>query len=183
LKDLNDQRLRVNFQIRIPNIRVVHEGKQLGIMPTEKARNMAMDLGLDLVEMVANANPPVCHIMDYSKYKYEQKIKLKENAKKQKELVQETKELRFNPSIDNHDLQIKCKHIREFIEHGKKVQIVMKFRTREFINKDVGLTKFNQIIEYCKDIAEAEYGPKFEGNKFICRVTPLKRTLKPEQNQ
>ncbi len=182
MKD-NNQRFRVNFQIRIPNIRVVHEGKQLGIMPTDKARNMAMDLGLDLVEMVPTANPPVCHIMDYGKYKYEQKIKAKENLKKQKESVQETKELRFNPSIENHDLEIKCKHIREFIESGKKVQIVMKFRTREFINKEVGLQKFNKIVETCKDVAETEYGPKFEGNKFICRITPLKRTVKMEQKQ
>ena len=182
MKD-NNQRFRVNFQIRIPNIRVVHEGKQLGIMPTDKARNMAMDLGLDLVEMVPTANPPVCHIMDYGKYKYEQKIKAKENLKKQKESIQETKELRFNPSIENHDLEIKCKHIREFIESGKKVQIVMKFRTREFINKEVGLQKFNKIVEMCKDVAETEYGPKFEGNKFICRITPLKRTVKMEQKQ
>ncbi len=160
----------------------MHEGNQLGIMPTDKARNMAIDLGLDLVEMVPNANPPVCHIMDYSKHKYEQKIKLKETARKQKESFQETKELRFNPSIDNNDLEIKCNHIKEFLNHGKKVQIVMKFRTREFANKEVGITKFNKIIERCKDIAETEYGPKFEGNKFICRVTPLKRVIKLEQN-
>ena len=181
MKD-NNQRLRVNFQIKIPNIRVMHEGNQLGIMPTDKARNMAIDLGLDLVEMVPNANPPVCQIMDYSKHKYEQKIKLKETARKQKESFQETKELRFNPSIDNNDLQIKCNHIKEFLNHGKKVQIIMKFRTREFANKEVGIIKFNKIIEACKDIAETEYGPKFEGNKFICRVTPLKRVIKLEQN-
>jgi translation initiation factor IF-3 len=132
--------------------------------------------------MVPNANPPVCHIMDYSKHKYEQKIKLKETARKQKESFQETKELRFNPSIDNNDLQIKCNHIKEFLNHGKKVQIIMKFRTREFANKEVGIIKFNKIIEACKDIAETEYGPKFEGNKFICRVTPLKRVIKLEQN-
>lgn len=170
----NELRLRVNFQIRIQNVRVIHEGNQLGILPVEKARNMAMDLGLDLVEMVPHANPPVCHIMDYGKYKYEQKIKQKESVKKQRESVQEIKEIRFNPAIENHDVEIKLKHIIEFLNQDKKVQIVMKFRSRELINKDIGLSKFNLIIEKCKNLAEAEFGPKFEGNKFICRLTPLK---------
>lgn len=168
-------KVRINFQIRVPNVRVIQDGNQLGIMPIEKARNLAYDIGLDLVEMVPNANPPVCQIMDFGKYKYEQKIKQKEALKRQKELVQEVKELRFSPAIDNHDLQIKCKHIKEFLESDKKVQIVMKFRSREMANKDIGLQKFNTIIEACKDFSETELEPRFDGNKFICRLTPLKK--------
>ena len=112
--DIN--RLRVNFQIRIPQVRVMQNGEQLGIMPTEKARNLAYDQGLDLVEMVPNANPPVCHILDYSKYKYEQKVKHKDHMKKQREMVQAVKEIRLSPAIGQHDLDIKIKHIIEFLK-------------------------------------------------------------------
>ena len=102
---IDNNRLRVNFQIRVPQVRVVQNGEQLGILPIEKARNLAYDQGLDLVEMVPNAHPPVCHVIDYSKYKYEQKVKHKEHMKKQRELTQTTKEIRLSPSIGQHDLE------------------------------------------------------------------------------
>lgn len=120
--DIN--RLRVNFQIRIPQVRVMQNGEQLGIMPTEKARNLAYDQGLDLVEMVPNANPPVCHILDYSKYKYEQKVKHKDHMKKQREMVQAVKEIRLSPAIGQHDLDIKIKHIIEFLNEEKKYKFI-----------------------------------------------------------
>ncbi len=172
LVDIN--RLRVNFQIRIPQVRVMQNGEQLGIMPTEKARNLAYDQGLDLVEMVPNANPPVCHILDYSKYKYEQKVKHKDHMKKQREMVQAVKEIRLSPAIGQHDLDIKIKHIIEFLNEEKKVQIYMKFRSREMQHKDVGFEKINQILEKCKESANVELYPKFEGSKLICRLAPQK---------
>ena len=171
---LDNNRLRVNFQIRIPQVRVIQNGEQLGIMPTDKARNIAYDQGLDLVEMVPNAHPPVCHILDYSKYKYEQKVKHKEHMKKQREMVQIVKEIRLSPSIGQHDLDIKIKHIFEFIANDKKVQIFMKFRSREMQHKDVGFEKINQILEKCKELAVVELQPKFEGSKLICRLAPQK---------
>lgn len=170
--DIN--RLRVNFQIRIPQVRVMQNGDQLGIMPTEKARNLAFDQGLDLVEMVPNAHPPVCHILDYSKYKYEHKVKQKEQMKKQREMVQSVKEIRLSPAIGQHDLDIKIKHILEFLADDKKVQIFMKFRSREMQHKDVGFEKINQILEKCKEFAAIELYPKFEGSKLICRLAPQK---------
>ncbi len=171
---LDNNRLRVNFQIRIPQVRVFQNGDQLGIMPTEKARNLAFDQGLDLVEMVPNAHPPVCHILDYSKYKYEQKVKHKEHMKKQREMVQIVKEIRLSPAIGQHDLDIKIKHIIEFLADDKKVQISMKFRSREMQHKDVGFEKINQILEKCKEFALVELHPKFEGSKLICRLAPQK---------
>lgn len=170
----DNNRLRVNFQIRVPQVRVVKDGQQLGVMPTEKARNLAYDQDLDLVEMVPNAHPPVCHILDYSKYKYEQKVKHKEHMKKQREMVQAVKEIRLSPAIGQHDLDIKIKHIIEFLADDKKVQISMKFRSREMQHKDVGFEKINQILEKCKELAAVELHPKFEGSKLICRLAPQK---------
>lgn len=171
---IDNNRLRVNFQIRVPQVRVMQNGDQLGIIPTEKARNLAYDQGLDLVEMVPNAHPPVCHILDYSKYKYEQKVKHKEHMKKQRETAQITKEIRLSPSIGQNDLDIKIKHICEFLQDDKKVQILMKFRSREMQHKDVGFEKINQLMEKCKDFAIVELRPKFEGSKLICRLSPQK---------
>ena len=167
-------RLRVNFQIRVPQVRIVKDGEQLGIMPTDKARNLAYDEGLDLVEMVPNAHPPVCHIIDFSKYKYEQKMKIKEHNKKQREIMQTLKEIRLSPAIDQHDLEIKTKHVIEFLNDDKKVQITMKFRSREMQHKEVGINKFNYILEKCKDICVVEQPPKFEGSRLICRLASQK---------
>jgi len=172
LVDIN--RLRVNFQIRIPQVRVMQNGEQLGVMPTDRARNLAYDQGLDLVEMVPNANPPVCHIIDYSKYKYEQKVKQKEQMKKQREMVQAVKEIRLSPAIGQHDLDIKIKQILEFLNDDKKVQISMKFRSREMQHKEVGFEKINQILDKCKELSNIELSPKFEGSKLICRLAPQK---------
>lgn len=172
MSDIN--RLRVNFQIRIPQVRVMQDGKILGVLPTEKARNMAFDLGLDLVEIVPNASPPVCHILDYSKYKYEQKMKIKENNKKQRETAQILKEIRLSPAIGKHDLETKIKHIIEFLQDEKKVQITMKFRSREMQHKEVGFEKINIILEQCKQICLVESNPKFEGSRLVCRLAPQK---------
>lgn len=171
---LDNNRLRVNFQIRVPQVRVIKDGQQLGLMPTEKARNLAYDQGLDLVEMVPNAHPPVCHIIDYSKYKYEQKVKQKEQMKKQREMIQTVKEIRLSPAIGQHDLDIKIKQILEFLNDDKKVQIFMKFRSREMQHKEVGFEKINQILDKCKELANIEFQPKFEGSKLICRLSPQK---------
>ncbi len=171
---IDNNRLRVNFQIRVPQVRVVQNGEQLGILPIEKARNLAYDQGLDLVEMVPNAHPPVCHVIDYSKYKYEQKVKHKEQLKKQRELTQTTKEIRLSPSIGQHDLDIKIKHVCDFLNDDKKVQVFMKFRSREMQHKEVGFEKINQLLEKCKEFSTVELKPKFEGSKLICRLAPQK---------
>lgn len=169
-----DFRHRVNFSIRISPIRVYKEGQCLGVLQTDIARQMAIDEGLDLVEMVPNAKPPVCHIMDYGKYKYEQKIKDKEKAKKQREQTISLKEIRLSPSIDSHDLDVKIKQAKEFLEDNKKVQLNMKFSYREMqTSKDIGFKSINYFIDQLKENSSVEFGPKFEGSKLIVRLTNL----------
>ena len=163
---------RVNFQIRVPNVRVVQDGKQLGVMPTDKARLLAQDAGLDLVEVAPQAQPPVCHIIEYDKYRYMQKQKEKEQARKQKESAQELKELRLRPGIQDHDIETKANTARKFLEEGKKVQLNLQFKNREITHKDEGFKVMDKIIKSLVDVATVERQPKMEGFKLICRLEP-----------
>ena len=141
------KRYRVNFQIRCPNVRVSQEGNQLGIMPIDKARTLALDEGLDLIEINPAINPVICIIADFGKFKYENNLKDKENRKKQKYNLTIIKEIRLTPTIGDHDFNTKMNAIEKFITEGKKVQINMKFTHREMFHKDIGIQKINQIIE------------------------------------
>lgn len=165
---------RINFSIRISPIRVYKDGECLGIMSTDQARQIALDEGLDLVEMAATAKPPVCHIMDYGKFKYEKKIKDKEKVRKQREQSVLLKGIRLTPSIEIHDLETKIKQAKDFLEEGKKVQLNMKFSFRELqTSKEIGLKNINYFVESLKGFSQVEFGPKFEGNKLIVRLTNL----------
>lgn len=169
-----DFKYRVNYNIRISPVRVFRNNECLGIMSTEEARQIAFNDGLDLVEIAPTARPPVCHIMDFGKFKYEQKIKDKEKAKKQREQAVSLKEIRLSPSIGMHDLEIKIKQAKEFLEDNKKVQLNMKFSYREMqTSKDIGFESINHFIENLKEISSVEFGPKFEGSKLIARLTNL----------
>jgi len=161
---------RVNFNIRVPTVRVVQDGKQLGIMPTDVARKQAMDAGLDLVEIAPQAQPPVCSIMDFEKFRYEQKQKEKEQKKNQKK--NEIKELRLRPGIQDHDIGTKASAVRRFLEDGKKVQLNLQFKNREITHKDEGFRVMRKIIEGLADIANVERAPSMEGNRLICRLEP-----------
>src|SRR3989344_425287 len=130
-KFTKQQQTRINFQIRAYMVRVTQEGEQLGVMPIEKARQLAQEAYLDLVEVAPTANPQVCAIIDYGKFKYEQKIKEKENRRKQRESTVEVKELRLSPRIDEHDMAVKSEAARKFLADGKKVQFNLKYKNRE----------------------------------------------------
>ena len=165
--------MRVNYQIRCPTIRLVENGNQLGIFNTDKARKMAFEKGLDLVEMVSHAKPPVCAILQYDKYRYEQKLKQKESRKKQKSL--EIKEIRLRPGIQEHDVETKVNAVKRFLAGGKKVMLKLQYKNRELRNKEQGIEVMKQIIESLKDIASVEIQPKFESNnRLICRLEPKK---------
>lgn len=166
---------RINFQIRVPNVRVNFGQQQLGIMPTDKARNMAMNEGLDLIEVIPNASPPVCMIADFGKLKYEMKIREKESAKKQRESIQTIKEIRLTPTTASHDIQIKSKAIERFLAEGKKVQIMMKFSHREMHHKDIGLQTIHGILDTFQQSAVVEQLPRFEGNRLNCRLAPKEK--------
>jgi len=167
---------RVNHQIKAKECRLIDEnGNQIGIVPLKEALRIAEEKGLDLVEIAPNANPPVCKIMDYGKFKYEMQKKEKEARKKQREHQIEVKDIRMNVRIDEHDLQVKLKHIREFLEEGDKVKVWIKFRGRENMHPELGDKLANRIIEELKDVAQVEVEPKKEGGFMLFVLAPKKK--------
>ncbi|MGB9877412.1 MAG: translation initiation factor IF-3 [bacterium] len=171
---MSEHRWRVNEEIRAREVRLIDEnGVQIGIVPIQKAQRIAREKGLDLVEVAPQANPPVCRILDYSKYKYEQDKKRKEEAKKQK--AQEVKEIRFRLFIDDHDYQVKMRKIREFLEEKHKVRVVVFFRGRELTFTDRGEELLNKIKEALKDYAIVERDIKLEGRRMSILLMPKKK--------
>lgn len=172
-KKEKNQYTRVNDQIRFSPVRVVKDGEQLGIMPLENAKKLARNAKLDLVEIVPQARPPVCSIIDYGKYRYEQSIKEKESKQKSKNI--EVKEIRLSPKIADHDVDTKTKAARKFIEQGKKVQLNLLFKGRDLAHKDTGFAVVTKITENLEDVAQVELKPKLEGKRLICRLEPKKQ--------
>ncbi|MBU0683426.1 MAG: translation initiation factor IF-3 [Candidatus Omnitrophota bacterium] len=163
--------VRVNTRIRVPKVRLVDdEGNQLGVVEIEDAIRIAQEKGLDLVEVAATSSPPVCRIMDYSKFKYEQKKKQKLAKKKQH--VTHIKEVRFKPKIEEHDYQVKIKHIRDFLVHKDKVRISLRFRGRENAHKEFGLELLNRITQELSAIGEPESQPKTMGKTMMVTLVP-----------
>ena len=164
---------RVNFEIGVALVRVVRDEEQLGVMATEQARRIAMDDGLDLVEIVPTAKPPVCRIMDYSRYRYEQNIKKKEAARKQRDAVTQLKEIRLRPNIADHDAEIKVQQAKKFLEEGSKVQFFLQFRGhREMALREQGYKVVKKIIEMLGESASVERQPSMDGRSIICVVAP-----------
>ena len=161
------QELEINGQIRLKEVQLIDEnGAKLGVMSSGKAMEIAEEKNLDLVLVAPNGNPPVCKIMNYGKYKFEQAKKEKEAKKKQK--VAELKELRITPNIDEHDFNFKCKNARKFIEDGAKVKITVRFRGRELNYVKLGETTLNRFSEALADVANVEKKPVLEGkNMFV----------------
>lgn len=157
---------RINEFITAREVRLVdHTGEMIGVVSIERALESAQSVGLDLVEIAPDSTPPVCKILDYSKQKYDAKKKASEAKKKQKTLT--TKEIKIGPNIGDHDYGTKLRHAREFLEHGHKVKVTMRFRGRELINTDVGLEKLERLITDTEDIAKVELAPKREGNQYF----------------
>jgi len=152
-------------------VRVIDpEGNQVGIIPTYKALATAGDFGLDLVEISPNANPPVCKIMDYGRYKYEQ-TKKKQDAKKKQSTFQ-VKEIKIRPKTGEHDLNIKIGHIKKFIGKKDKVKVTVMFRGREIALSELGRDLLKKIAEETDDIAVVEQYPKFEGRTMMMILSP-----------
>lgn len=151
---------------------ITHENEQLGIVPIADALEKAREVGLDLVAVAENSDPMVCRFMDYGKYRYEQKRKLKEQKKKQK--VQKNKEIKFHVNIDTHDFELKVKHILEFLEKGYKVRVSLYFRGREMAHRDMGMELMNQVIEAVKDHATVDSPPQMTGRMIGAQLSPAK---------
>jgi translation initiation factor IF-3 len=172
--------LRINHRIRVPEIRVIlDEGDQLGIMPTHEALRLAEEKGLDLVEISPRAFPPVCRIMDYGKYKYEE-AKKKQQAKKRASTV-ETKEIKFRPKTEEHDMDFKVKHVRRFLEGGNKVRLAVVFRGREITHPQTGMAVLNRVVDRCGDIATVEATPNMEGRRMIMVIAPRPGVVRKAQ--
>ena len=155
----------------MPEVRVVlDDGEQLGIMSRDDALRTAQEKGLDLVEITARSNPPVCRIMDYGRFKYEQSKKQK--AAKKHASSMELKEIKFRPKTEQHDMEFKIKHVRRFLEEGNKCKLVIVFRGREVVHPETGLRVLERVVDATEDIAGVDVKPSLEGKRMIMILGP-----------
>ena len=158
--------IRINTQIRVPKVRLVGaDGEQVGIVAVSEALAKAEAAGLDLVEVAPNAEPPVCRIMDFGKYKYE--LSKKEKTSKKKSATIQVKEVRFRPKIEEHDFDFKSKHMRKFLQDGDKVKATVTFRGREMVHQEFGKAVVERLIETLSDVAKPEREPIMEGRNLV----------------
>jgi translation initiation factor IF-3 len=162
---------RINDEIRVPQVRLIDDaGEMIGVMSAREALIRAYDLGLDLVEISPNAVPPVCKILDYGKYKYEQQKKANEARKKQK--VVEIKEIKVRPNIDDHDYDVKMKQMKNFIGEGDKVKVTLRFRGREMAHQELGVKVLERIRNDLTELVKVEQMPKLENRQMVMVVAP-----------
>lgn len=167
---------RINERIRTPRVRLIGiDGSQLGIFAIEDALRISEDQGFDLVEIAPNADPPVCRVMDYGKYKYEQTQKAKLARKHQTKV--EVKEIKFRPKIDTHDYETKKRHVVRFLEAGAKVKVTIMFRGREMVHAERGLAILERLAEDVRELATIENQPKLEGRNMHMLIQPIKKVV------
>jgi translation initiation factor IF-3 len=157
--------------ITSPQVRLVDEnGEQVGVVSTADARRRAESAGLDLMEVSPNADPPVCKILDYGRFRYEAQKKKNEARKKQK--IIEVKEIKMRPNIDTHDYEVKMRSIHRFIEEGDKVKVTMRFRGREMVHQDLGKQVLDRVRDEMEPVAKVEQFPKLEGRQMTMVMAP-----------
>lgn len=162
---------RVNQEIDNATVRVVDQnGEQLGVISVDRAISLAAESGLDLVEVAPNAEPPVCKILDFGKYKYEAQKKRNEARKKQKTI--EVKEIKMRPSIDEHDYQVKVRNMRRFLDEGDKVKVTIRFRGRELSHQDLGMKVLDRVRDELEELSKVEQIPKMEGRQMVMVISP-----------
>ena len=164
----------MNEKIRVPEVRLIGAGgEQVGIVATSEAQRMAIDADLDLVMIAPGATPPVCKIIDYGKFKFEQSKKEKENKKNQK--IVTIKEIRLSPGIGEHDIQAKLKHALKFLADGEKVKVSIRFKGRMITHSELGRKVLLNFVERCKEAGEMEGTPRMEGRSMHLMIAPLKK--------
>jgi len=170
--------IRRNHRIKVPQVRVISpEGKQLGVIDTAKAVNLALEVGLDLVEVAPNATPPVCRIMDFGKYVYEEQKKHTHS----KSTASKIKEIEFSARIEHNDFMTKLRHAEEFLDHGNKVKLRLKFRGREMAHTEIGFDVMKRAVNELVGMGHPDADPKLIGRNIHVMLTPLpvnKRKLK-----
>ena len=163
--------MRINERIRVPQVRVIgDDGEQLGVMDTRDAVRAAREKGLDLVEVAATADPPVCRIIDFGKFQYE--AKKKANEAKKKQVVITVKEVKFRPGTDDHDYDYRMKHAREWLTGGDKVKATIWFRGREMTHRELGARILDKLEKDLADVGEVEMRPRMEGNQMFIILGP-----------
>ncbi|MEC7670420.1 MAG: translation initiation factor IF-3 [Pseudomonadota bacterium] len=164
---------RVNDRIRVPEVRLIGaEGENIGVVTPARAMELADEAGLDLVEISPNATPPVCKIMDFGKFKYEQQKREAEARKKQK--IIEVKEVKFRPNTDTHDYEVKMRNVYKFLENGDKVKVTLRFRGREMAHQNLGRDLLERVAEDVKELGKIENMPKMEGRQMVMMIGPNK---------
>ncbi|HEX2031346.1 MAG TPA: translation initiation factor IF-3 [Actinomycetota bacterium] len=173
---------RINERIRAPEVRLVGpDGTQIGIVSIQEALRRARDSDLDLVEVAAQANPPVCRIMDYGKYKYERAMRQKEARKKQARI--EVKEIKFRPKIDRHDYETKKGHVLRFLAAGARVKVTIMFRGREMAHTELGQRILDRLVEDLDGLATVEQPSKLDGRNMVMVIAPVKRPRAREEQE
>jgi translation initiation factor IF-3 len=163
--------VNINWEIRAPEVRVIDsDGKQVGILSLKEAMKIAEEQGLDLVAVAPNSSPPVCRIMNYGKYKYQQNKRVQE-AKKHQTIIQ-VKEVKVRPRTEEHDFQFKLRHVKRFLSEGNKVKISMLFRGREIAHPEFGKDLMNRFLEEAKDLVMVEQAPRMEGRNMVMILAP-----------
>ena len=161
----------MNMRIRVPEVRLIGpDGQQIGIVPTREALQRAQQVGLDLIEISPNAQPPVCRITDYGKFKYDSEKREKQT--RQHQTATKVKEIQFHPNVGDHDYQTKVRHLRDFIEAGHRVKVILFFRGRESAHQEIGFEVMNRIIRDMMDIAQTEQLPRLMGRNILMMLIP-----------
>jgi len=162
---------RANEDIEYPEVQLIDdEGENHGTVPTEQAKEMAAEAGLDLVEIAGNSEPPVCKILDLGKYKYQAQKKANEARKKQKTI--DVKEIKMRPNIDTHDYDVKMRNMRRFFDQGDKVKVTLRFRGREMAHQELGVQLLQKVKAETDEIAKVESEPKLEGRQMVMVLAP-----------
>lgn len=175
-RDKRPMQTRVNHRIRVPEVRLIGaDGQPVGVVATHEALKMAQEAGLDLVEVNAKSDPPVCKILDFGKMKYEEKKKAAEARRKQ--TVIEIKELKLRPKTDDHDLSVKINHARRFLEAGDKVKFTVRFRGREITHPERAHMQLEQILKAIEDLCQVELAPRLDGRTMILQVAPKPQVM------
>jgi len=166
-----EKSLRINDEIRIPQVRLIGvDGKQVGIVPTSEAKRMAEEAGLDLVEISPAVSPPVCRIMNFGKFQYEEAKRRHAAKKKQKQI--QVKEVKFRPGTDVGDYQVKLRNLIKFLENGDKAKITLRFRGREMAHQELGAQLLKRVEEDLKEVGVVEQHPRLEGRQMVMIIAP-----------
>ena len=174
---IRDQKARINWRIRVPQVRLIDEqGQQVGIIPTPQALAMAEERGLDLVEVAPNADPPVCRLMDYGKFRYDQAKKEREARKHQKTV--DVKVIQMQPNTDDRDLEIKGNQARRFLMEGDKVKFTVRARGRQLAHPDIGFKMLQDMAEMLRDVGVTEQRPQQEGRLQSMLLAPAPKSSK-----